>query len=82
MTSFARDRIMSRSIIKRDREILGGTAVFDGTRVPIAALFDYLEAGDTLDEFLDDFPGVSREQAIGLLNLARHSLADRDEAAA
>ena len=73
---------MSRLIIKRDPEILGGTAVFDGTRVPITALFDYLEAGDSLDEFLDDFPGVSKEQAIGLLDMARHGLSDLDEAVA
>lgn len=73
---------MSRPIIHRDPEVLGGTAVFGGTRVPITALFDYLEAGDGLDEFLDDFPGVSRDQAVGLPDLARHNLADIDEAAA
>lgn len=48
-------------------EILGGTPVFAGTRVPIQTLLDYLEAGYTLDEFLEDFPTVSREQVVGVL---------------
>jgi uncharacterized protein (DUF433 family) len=50
---------------------LGGTAVFAGTRVPVQALFDYLEAGDPLDEFLEDFPNVSKAHAIAVLALAR-----------
>ena len=58
-------------IINRDPEILGGTPVFQGTRVPIRILFEYLEAGDSLDIFLDEFPSVSREQAIAALELAR-----------
>ncbi len=53
-----------------------------GTRVPLKALFDYLEAGDSLNEFLDDFPSVKREQALGLLELARLYVAGADEAAA
>ena len=57
--------------IHSDPEILGGTAVFIGTRVPVRSLFDYLEGGDTLDEFLRQFPSVSREQAIAVLDLAR-----------
>ena len=61
-------------IAHRDPDILGGTAIFLGTRVPIRSLFDYLEAGDTLDEFLRQFPSVRREQAIALLDLARESL--------
>jgi len=73
---------MPRNIINRDPEILGGTPVFAGTRVPIKAIFDYLEAGDDLDEFLDDFPSVKREQALGLLELARENLTGADEAAA
>ena len=73
---------MTISIINRDPEILGGTPVFMGTRVPVKAIFDYLEAGDDLDEFLDDFPSVSREQALSLLELARHNVIDDDEAAA
>ncbi len=54
-------------LIVRSQEILGGTPVFAGTRVPIQVLLDYLEAGHTLDEFLADFPTVTREQAIGVL---------------
>ena len=61
--------------VRRDPEILGGTPVFRGTRVPIRSLFDYLEVGDTLDEFLRQFPSVQREQAIALLDLAREALA-------
>ena len=52
-------------------EYLSGAPVFNGTRVPIQALFDYLEGGDPLDEFLDDFPDVSREHAIAVLELAQ-----------
>jgi uncharacterized protein (DUF433 family) len=62
-------------IVDRDPDILGGTPVFRGTRVPIRSLFDYLEGGDTLDEFLRQFPSVQRDQAIGLLDLARETLA-------
>jgi len=61
-------------IVNRDPEILGGIPVFLGTRVPIRSLFDYIEAGDTLDEFLRQFPSVRREQAIGLLDLARDAV--------
>ena len=61
---------MSVSVIHSDPEILNGTPVFRGTRVPIQNLFDYLEGGDTLDEFLDNFPSVSREQALEVLQLA------------
>ena len=73
---------MTRPIINRDPDILSGTPVFMGTRVPIKALFDYLEAGDDLDEFLDDFPSVHKEQVLALLELARHNLTGTDEAAA
>ena len=52
------------TVVHSDPEILGGTPVFVGTRVPIHTLFDYLAAGDTLDEFLDHFPTVCREQAV------------------
>ena len=72
---------MSHSVINRDPDILGGTPVFMGTRVPLKALFDYLEAGDNLDEFLDDFPSVKRKQALGLLELARLYVVGTDEAA-
>ncbi len=61
-------------VIHSDPEILGGTPVFVGTRVPAQALIDYLEGGHPLDEFLDDFPSVSREQAIAALELAREAL--------
>ena len=62
------------SIVHSDPEILGGTPVFRGTRVPVKNLLDYLAAGDTLDQFLDDFPTVRREQAIAALELARDLL--------
>jgi uncharacterized protein (DUF433 family) len=62
------------SIIQSDPEILGGTAVFIGTRVPVRTLLDYLEANDTLNEFLEDFPTVTREQATAALQLARQIL--------
>lgn len=64
-------------VIHRDPEILGGTPVFVGTRVPAQALIDYLEGGHSLDAFLDDFPTVSREQAIAALELARDTLIER-----
>jgi len=60
-----------KSVIIRDPEILGGTPVFRGTRVPFQALLDYIEGGDTLDDFLDDFPTVSREAAILALEHAK-----------
>ena len=62
-------------IVYRDPEILSGTPVFRGTRVPVRSLFDHVEGGDTLDEFLRQFPSVQREQAIALLDLARETLA-------
>ncbi len=55
-------------------EILGGTPVFAGTRVPVQNLLDYLEAGDNINDFLEDFPSVSREQAIQVLALAKEAL--------
>ncbi len=58
-------------ILHSDPQILGGTPVFVGTRVPVQSLFDYLEGGETLDEFLRQFPSVSRDQAIATLELAR-----------
>lgn len=62
------------NVIHTDPEILSGTPVFVGTRVPAQALFDYLEGGETLDEFLRQFPSVSRDQALAALDLARDSL--------
>jgi uncharacterized protein (DUF433 family) len=64
----------SRLIVTRDPQILGGTPVFTGTRVPVKNLFDYLEAGDSLEVFLDAFPSVTREQAVAALELARDAL--------
>lgn len=66
---------MKRPVIHSDPEIQGGVPVFFGTRVPVKNLFDYLESGDTLDQFLEDFPSVSREQAVAALELAREALA-------
>ena len=63
-----------RVVVHSDPEILGGTAVFVGTRVPLKNLFDYLEAGDSLERFLDAFPTVSREQAITALEQANEFL--------
>jgi uncharacterized protein (DUF433 family) len=61
-------------IVVRDPDILGGTPVFVGTRVPVQNLVDYLAAGDTLDEFLGDFPTVRREQAKAFLERAKEAL--------
>ena len=61
---------MTDPLISRDPGIMAGTPVFAGTRVPIRTLFDYLEAGDPLHEFLDDYPTVSREQAAAVLRRA------------
>jgi uncharacterized protein (DUF433 family) len=62
---------INSAVVHSDPEILGGTPVFVGTRVPVKTLYDYLEGGDSLDEFLNDFPSVSREQAVAALELAR-----------
>lgn len=62
------------SVVHSDPEILGGTPVFVGTRVPLKNLIDYLAAGDSLDDFLDDFPSVTREQAVAALEFARDIL--------
>lgn len=63
-----------RELISIDNDILGGQTVFKGTRVPIESLFDHLEAGVTLDGFLEDFPSVTKEQAVALLNYANRLL--------
>ena len=59
----------AKSPISRKSSILGGTPVFVGTRVPVQAFLDYIEAGDRIDDFLDDFPTVKRSQAVAFLNL-------------
>ena len=69
-------------LIERDPEKLGGTPVFFGTRVPIKNLFDCLEAGESLDEFLDQFPTVTREQALRILEISRQRLLTDYESAA
>lgn len=66
--------VLPSGIIHIDPQILGGTPVFVGTRVPAQSLFDYLEGGETLDEFLRQFPSVKREQALAALELARDSV--------
>jgi uncharacterized protein (DUF433 family) len=67
----------SPRIVHSDPEILGGTPVFAGTRVPLQNLIDCLEAGDSLDDFLRSFPSVTREQAVAALELAREALEAR-----
>jgi uncharacterized protein (DUF433 family) len=62
---------LSNHVIVRDPEVLGGTPVFRGTRVPFQALLDYLEGGQTLGDFLDDFPTVTREAAVYALEHAK-----------
>jgi uncharacterized protein (DUF433 family) len=65
------------SVVHSDPHILGGTPVFVGTRVPLRNLIDYLERGHSLDEFLDDFPSVSRGQAVAALEAAHEVLTAR-----
>lgn len=62
---------MENRVINIDPEILGGTPVFYGTRVPIRNLFDYLETGESIDYFLDDFEGVKREQVLKVLEMSQ-----------
>ena len=65
------------AVVVKDPEILGGTPVFRGTRVPFQAMVDYLEGGQTLDDFLDDFPTVTRDSAVAALELAKALLVDQ-----
>ena len=71
----------TQPVVHSDPGILGGTPVFGGTRVPVKSLYDYLEAGDSLDEFLNDFPSVSRDQAVAALALGREMTEARATAA-
>ena len=74
---------MENQLIVRDPEILSGIPVFKGTRVPIKNLVDYLEVGDSLEEFLDDFPTVQKEKVVEFLNLSiKYHLAHDYESAA
>ena len=76
-----RMRADSHSVDHSDPEISGGTPVFRGTRVPVQSLFDYLEGGETLDQFLDQFPSVSKAQVLAALDLARDSILARARSA-
>ena len=67
---------MSHSVVARDPEVMGGTPVFAGTRVPVETLLDYLEAGETIDDFLAGFPSVSREQIVAFLEQAKDRLVE------
>ncbi len=69
-------------LIERSDEILGGTPVFAGTRVPVQTLIEYLEAGDRLDDFLDDFPTVTRDQATAILEMMKQALLRQDDESA
>ncbi len=71
----------AHSVVHSDPEISGGEPVFRGTRVPVQAMFDYLEGGETLDQFLDQFPSVSKQQAVAALDLARESVLARARSA-
>jgi len=67
----------SKPVVHSDPDVMGGAPVFVGTRVPFQTLLDYLEAGDPLGEFLEDFPSVTREQAIAALEQAKDALLAR-----
>lgn len=67
---------MKQSVVSRSPDVLGGAAVFAGTRVPAATLLDYLEAGESIDDFLEGFPSVAREQVIAFLEEARLRLVE------
>ena len=71
-----------KDLVEIDPEKMSGTPVFMGTRVPIQNLFDYLEGGDGIDVFLDDFPTVTRDQVLGVLELSKESLLSHYEIAA
>jgi uncharacterized protein (DUF433 family) len=67
---------MSERLVVTDPEVMGGTPVFAGTRVPIQTLIDYLQADETIEDFLDGFPTVTREQVLRFLEAARDRLAE------
>ena len=78
-----KEKPVTDGLIDRNPDILGGTPVFSGTRVPVRILMEHLEAGDRLDEFLEDYPTVSRSQAVALLERAKGMLvSDTDEVVA
>jgi len=65
---------MNQPVVSRDPEVMGGTPVFFGTRVPVQTLLDYLESGETIDAFLEGFPSVTREQVVAFLEEAKDRL--------
>jgi uncharacterized protein (DUF433 family) len=67
-------KIMIETVVCRDPEVMSGTPVFCGTRVPVATLLDYLEAGETIDDFLEGFPSVTREQVVAFLEETKERL--------
>ena len=67
---------MKQSVVSCNVEVMGGAPVFRGTRVPVQTLLDYLEAGESIDDFLEGFPSVSREQVIAFLEQAKDRLVD------
>ncbi len=73
--------LLPEPLITSSPDRLGGTPVFAGTRVPVQTLIDYLEGGDSIDEFLKQFPSVTREHAIAVLELAKRALTDAPTAA-
>jgi uncharacterized protein (DUF433 family) len=68
--------VMKQAVVSRSPDVLGGAVVFAGTRVPAATLLDYLEAGESIDDFLEGFPSVTREQVIAFLEEARLRLVE------
>ena len=68
------DMAIPLPLVTRSDEVMSGAVVFSGTRVPVQTLLDYLEEGDTLDRFLEDFPTVTREHAVAVLELAKASV--------
>ena len=70
----------AKELINIDPELMGGTPVFRGTRVPVKTLFDHIEEGDSIEVFLDDFPTVSREQTTAFLETAMNTIIDKAEA--
>lgn len=67
---------MEQPIISRNQDVMGGAPVFSGTRVPVQTLLDYLEAGDSIDDFLEGFPSVRREQVVAFLEEAKNRLVE------
>jgi uncharacterized protein (DUF433 family) len=72
---------MKQPVVSRNPEVMGGAAVFHGTRVPVQTLLDYLEAGESIDDFLEGFPTVARERVIAFLEEARDRFGSRGERA-